>query len=165
MKNVQRELRTQIEMTRSEMDRESINNQTFTSNFSNNTENIEEVRRKLAETSIELEEQKERYKRSVAKQYKDTEFNFQQIESGRQDEKKMRVKINQLENDLLAQIRRLDIICKSKGLPRPKKDILQTAQTASAPRATGGTYISPYNRNRISPAGGANTYGTRSNGA
>lgn len=42
----------------------------------------------------------------------------------RQDEKKFRVKINQLENDLLHQIKRLDIICKSKGLPRPKRDIL-----------------------------------------
>ena len=43
----------------------------------------------------------------------------------RADEKKMRVKINQIENDLLAQIKRLDIICKSKGMPRPKRDILE----------------------------------------
>ena len=72
----------------------------------------------------------------------------------------MRVKINQLENDLLHQIKRLDIICKSKGLPRPKRDILNKdgAGAGSASR-TGGTYVSPYgaNRNnRVSPGATAN---------
>lgn len=59
-----------------------------------NTENVEEIRRKLAETSIELEEQRERYKRQVAKQQKDLEENYNDLEQYRQDEKKMRVKIN-----------------------------------------------------------------------
>lgn len=59
------------------------------------------------------------------------------------------MKINQLENDLLMQIKRLDIICKSKGLPRPKKDhILPDKGTT---RQTGGTYVSPYSRSRVSP--------------
>ena len=40
----------------------------------------------------------------------------------KQEEKKTRVKVNQLENDLLLQLKRLDIICKSKGLPRPGRD-------------------------------------------
>lgn len=51
------------------------------------------------------------------------------------------------------QIKRLDIICKSKGLPRPNKEILKTlGQGGSATRA-GNTYVSPYGRNRASPAG------------
>ena len=48
---------------------------TMTSNFSGGTENIEEIRKKLAETSIELEEHKEKYKRVAAKKYKDIEAN------------------------------------------------------------------------------------------
>lgn len=36
-------------------------------NFSVKTEDIDEIRRQLAQTSIELEENRERYKRSVAK--------------------------------------------------------------------------------------------------
>lgn len=94
------------------------------SNFSIKTEDIDEIRRQLAQTSIELEENRERYKRTVAKKQKDIEENYQLLEQHRLDDKKMRVKINQLENDLLHQIKRLDIICKSKGLPRPKKDHL-----------------------------------------
>jgi|TARA_B110001450_G_C17186106_1_gene305424 hypothetical protein len=39
----------------------------MTSGFSMGTENMEELRRLLGETSIQLEEQRERYKRSVAK--------------------------------------------------------------------------------------------------
>ena len=61
---------------------------------------MEEMRRQLAETSIELEEQRERYKRQVAKQQKDLEANYEQVEIHRNDDKKLRVKINQLENDL-----------------------------------------------------------------
>ena len=59
------------------------------------------MRRKLAEGSITLEEMKERYRRQVAKQQKDIEENEQILENYRLDEKKMRVKINQLENDLV----------------------------------------------------------------
>lgn len=69
--------------------------------FSINSENVEELRQELAQTSIELEEQRERYKRQVAKGQKDLELNYQQLDALRQDEKKQRVKINQLENDLL----------------------------------------------------------------
>ena len=96
----------------------------MTSNFSIKTENIEEMRRQLAETSIQLEENRERFKKSVALKAKDIEQNYKDIDMFRADDRKMRVKINQLENDLLHQIKRLDIICKSKGLPRPKRDIL-----------------------------------------
>lgn len=48
-------------------------NQTMTSNFSVKTENIEEMRRQLAETSIQLEENRERYKRSAAMKAKNIE--------------------------------------------------------------------------------------------
>ena len=63
----------------------------------------------------------------------------------------MRIKINQLENDLTLQIKRLDIICKSKGLPRPKRDILGNGSQGGS--QTRGTYVSPYGRNRVSPSG------------
>ena len=51
----------------------------------------------------------------------------------------MRVKINQLENDLEHQLKRLDIICKSKGMPRPKRP----AVLPDRPNR-GGSYVSPY---------------------
>ena len=51
----------------------------------------------------------------------------------------------------MQQIKRLDIICKTKGLPRPNKEILRNLQGGSASRV-GGTYVSPYGRNRgVSP--------------
>lgn len=62
----------------------------------------------------------------MAKQQKGIEENDDKLMAMRQEEKKMRIKVNQLENDLAQQIKRLDIICKSKGLPRPNKDILAT---------------------------------------
>jgi hypothetical protein len=56
----------------------------------------------------------------------------------------------------MLQIKRLDIICKSKGLPRPKKDHIVGLETSGT--TTGGKYVSPYSRSRVSP--GANS-GTR----
>ena len=49
-------------------------------------------------------------------------------------------------------MKRLDIICKSKGLARPKRDGVLLSQTR-------GTYVSPYSRAKASPAGSL----TRSN--
>jgi len=65
--------------------------------------------------------------------------------------------MNQLENDLELQIRRLDIICKSKGLPRPKRQ-------TSTDRKPGGSYVSPYGQrgtNSVSPSGPRNNSGQR----
>ena len=39
----------------------------MTSEFSNATDKIDEIRRELAEKSIQLEEERQRYKRNVAK--------------------------------------------------------------------------------------------------
>jgi hypothetical protein len=52
------------------------------------------------------------------------------------------VKINQLENELEAQLKRLTIICKSKGLPRPTrpKILPENSRVGSGAR---GTYVSP----------------------
>lgn len=68
---------------------------------SHETENVEDIRRKLATTSIELEEEKERYKRQIAKKHKDIEMDGGQLDQLRADDKKMRFKINQIENDLM----------------------------------------------------------------
>jgi len=73
LQRVSSELGSRIDLAKSEMS-ESMSN-TMQSNFSANTENIEEIRKKLAETSIELEEHKEKYKRVAAKKYKDIEGN------------------------------------------------------------------------------------------
>jgi hypothetical protein len=118
-----------------------------------NTENVEEIRRQLAETSIELEEQRERYKRQQAKAAKDIEQNYRDLDVHKADDKKMRVKINQIEQELLLQIKRLDILCKSKGLPRPKRDHL-VGLSPSVGTNTRGTYVSPYSRTKVSPAAG-----------
>ena len=55
------------------------------------------------------------------------------------EEKKTRVKVNQLENDLEHQLKRLDIICKSKGMPRPKRPTVLPDRPNR-----GGSYVSPY---------------------
>jgi len=44
---------------------------------------------------------------------------YEQLAGYRNEEKITRVKVNQLENELEHHMKRLDIICKSKGLPRP----------------------------------------------
>jgi hypothetical protein len=90
---------------------------------------VEELRRQLAEASIDLEDSK------LALQSKDLEENYDKLNEFRQSEKTMRVKVNQLENEISLQIKRLDIICKSKGLPRPQR----RNQSQGS-----GTYASPY---------------------
>jgi hypothetical protein len=44
---------------------------------------------------------------------------YEQIALYRNEDKIVRVKVNQMENELEHNLKRLDIICKSKGLPRP----------------------------------------------
>jgi hypothetical protein len=96
---------------------------------------VEELRRQLAEASIDLEDSKLHYKKTLALQSKDLEENYDKLNEFRQSEKTMRVKVNQLENEISLQIKRLDIICKSKGLPRPQR----RNQSQGS-----GTYASPY---------------------
>lgn len=55
----------------------------------------------------------------MALQQKDMEEYYEQLQSLRAEEKTLRVKVNQIENELDHNLKRLDIICKSKGLPRP----------------------------------------------
>ena len=56
------------------------------------------------------------------------------------EEKNMRVKINQIENDLEHQLKRFTIICKSKGLPKPKRPEC----LPETPARRSGNYVSPY---------------------
>lgn len=72
---------------------------------------------------------------------------YEQITSFRNEDKIVRVKVNQTENELDHQIKRLDIICKSKGLPRPAKRAT-SANNSGAKQNT----VSPYRRNGVSPA-------------
>ena len=95
-------------------------NQTLTSNFhGSNLSEIEELRRQLAESSVELEDSKDLNKRRLVLQQKVMEEYYEQLAFYKNDEKQVRVKVNQLENELDHHLKRLDIICKSKGLPRP----------------------------------------------
>lgn len=89
---LQAELHQEIHRSKTELNSNMIN--TRGTGFSINSENVEEMRQELAQTSIELEEQRERYKRQVAKGQKDLELNYQQLDAFRQEEKKQRVKIN-----------------------------------------------------------------------
>ena len=75
------------------------NNMTLT-NYSMKTVDVEELRQELAQASIELEEQKAVFKKSYAKNHKDLEEYYETIDLYTNEEKKSRVKINQLENDL-----------------------------------------------------------------
>ena len=72
----------------------------MTSNFSIQTVDVEELRQQLASASIELEEQKALFKKNYAKNHGDLELEYETIDMQVNDEKKLRVKINQLENDL-----------------------------------------------------------------
>lgn len=82
---------------------------------------IEELRRQLAESSVELEDSKDINKRKLVLQQKVMEEYYEQLAFYKNDEKQVRVKVNQLENELDHHLKRLDIICKSKGLPRPQR--------------------------------------------
>ena len=64
------------------------------------TVDVEELRKQLAAASIELEEQKAAFKKSYSKNHKDLETYYEDIDNLNGEEKKVRVKINQLENDL-----------------------------------------------------------------
>lgn len=75
------------------------------------------------------------------------------------DEKKLRVKINQIENDLELQFKRLTIVCKSKGQPKPKRpDCLP-----ETPVRRGGGYVSPY-RSGANPSPGARSNVSKGSG-
>jgi hypothetical protein len=64
------------------------------------------------------------------------------LDNFRQDEKKARVRVRQLENDLDHNLKRLDIICKSKGLPRPKRP--EVAANIDSRGQRSSNYTSPY---------------------
>lgn len=115
---------------------------TMTSNFSIGTVDVEDLRQQLAQASIELEEQKASFKRNYSKYHKELEEVYTDIDYQTQEEKKARVKINQLENDLEHQLKRLDIICKSKGMQRPKRPAILPEKPGR-----GSSYVSPYRRN------------------
>jgi hypothetical protein len=117
---------------------------TMTSNFTGMSE-IEELRRQLAESSVELEENRDLNRRRLALQQKQLEEYYETLASYRTDEKQVRVRVNQIENELEHNLKRLDIICKSKGLPRPQRTLLN-----SQPKKD---YVSPYRRAGASPAG------------
>ena len=51
----------------------------------------------------------------------------------------------------MLQIKRLDILCKSKGLPRPKRDHLVGLSPSVGAGGSRGTYVSPYARAKASP--------------
>ena len=44
-------------------------------------------------------------------------------------------------------MKRLDIICKSKGLPRPQRKASLSSQNNQGSGNKGGSYVSPYRRN------------------
>ena len=112
----------------------------MTSDFSMDTVDVEDLRQQLSAASIELEEYKEQFKKHFSKNYKDIEAFLQEINEITTDEKKMRVKINQLENDLEYQLKRLDLICKTKGMARPKRPTV----LPDKPSRASGSYVSPY---------------------
>jgi hypothetical protein len=90
----------------------------------------------------------------MALQQKDIESSYAELDEYRQEQKKYRVKVKQLENDLEHNLKRLDIICKSKGLPRPKRP-----DVAGPPPGRITSYASPYGQRGNS--GTRNTSGNR----
>ncbi len=64
------------------------------------TVELEELRQQLSAASIELEEQKELFKKHFSRNFKEIDECVADISEMTGEEKKMRVRINQLENDL-----------------------------------------------------------------
>ncbi len=54
---------------------------TMTSNFTMETVDIDELKQQLAQSSFELSEQKSQFKKQMAKQQKEIELGYEQIEA------------------------------------------------------------------------------------
>jgi hypothetical protein len=91
----------------------------------------------------------------MAKREKELESNLEFLEGQRAEEKKLRVKINQIENDLELQFKRLVIVCKTKGQPKPKRP-----ECLPETPARNSTYVSPY---RASPTTSLKSAGSKNN--
>lgn len=67
----------------------------MTSNFNtSNISELEELRKHLAEASVELEEEKDFYKKKLAFQQKEIEEHYEELSTIRMSEKGLRVKVN-----------------------------------------------------------------------
>jgi hypothetical protein len=113
----------------------------------------------LAESSIALEDEKEESRRTLAKRQKEIDEGLDTISKLEVNTKKSRVKTNQLENDLEYQLKRLTIICKSKGLARPSRPSVLPERAGSGTRP--GAYVSPYGKNRNASNASNNSTGAR----
>lgn len=174
LKNLQMELQKRINETKMEMQSErpqsaysqlsvsggAMQNQTVTSNFMMGvatgalTTEVEELRRQLSEVSVELEEIREQYKRRLALQQKDMNEYYEQLSGFRNEERQLRVKVNQIEVELERNLKRLDIICKSKGLPKPVRKF--SANSNNSANRGGGRYVSPYRQGPNGQSPGSN---------
>lgn len=136
-------------------------NDTMTSNQTIETVDLDDLKQQLAATTFELEEQQASLKKQLAKQQKEIEQSYEEVELQKLREKQMRVKINQIENDLEHQLRRLAIICKSKGLAKPKRpDCLP-----ETPQRRSTNYVSPYRATKNTPSATGSANRNLSNGS
>ena len=85
------------------------------------SEDLEMLRKRLSEVSIDFEEEKRERKKVIAKQGKELETFYSEIDTMRASDRKLRHRVRQLENDLELSIKKLNIINKSKGI-RPTRN-------------------------------------------
>ena len=80
------------------------------------SEDLEMLRKRLSEVSIDFEEDKKERKKVIAKQGKELETFYSEIDTMRGSDRKLRHRVRQLENELELSIKKLNIINKSKGI-------------------------------------------------
>jgi uncharacterized protein YoxC len=100
----------------------------------------------LSEASINLEKKKRENRKVLAKQEKEIEVYMGQVKGTTGQDKKFRVKVRQMENELEQTLKKINILDKSsRGKSNSATKILRTEFRKSVPRKP------LYQRNNITP--------------
>lgn len=149
-------LKRKIEETQTELNNAQSQFGDTQSSFNKDvTEDIEELRTKLSTVSIELENRRKENRKLIAKNAKELEDYYSMLGQDQGEEKKLRVRVRQLENELEQTLKKIDIVSKAKGFIRgrsnSKTKVERTQFRNSGSRKPlypgGSNYSSPAYRN------------------
>jgi hypothetical protein len=116
-------LKRKIEETQTELNNAGSQFGDTQSSFNKDvTEDIEELRTKLSTVSIELENRRKENRKLMAKNAKELEDYYSMLGQDQGEEKKLRVRVRQLENELEQTLKKIDIVSKAKGFTRGRSN-------------------------------------------
>jgi hypothetical protein len=168
-------LQRTLENLQTELDNaESIFSETQSSFNKDYTDDAEEIRGIIATQDIKLKEmQKENKKKAQALEAEIMEYSSSRVYQDHEEDKKLRVKVRQLENELEQTLKKIDIVARakgfSKGRSRSRPKVERTEFKSTGKKLFGSNYSSPANRgsanrsNKYSPSNKSNTGNTRKN--